>query len=117
MARRGQRAPKIPLAAAPSKGNSGIIHRFLSISIPALQLQQIDAFDVERLPVPRDHDDDGQAHRCLRGSHHDYKKYEHLPLQLPEGAPKRDESKIDEIGRASCRERVLIALDDASLKW
>src|SRR5260370_9642337 len=94
MGRRGQRAPKIPLAAAPSKGNSGMIQRCSSVSIPALQLQQIDAFDVERLPVARDHDDNGEAHGRLCSSHNDYEKDEDLSLQLPEGAGERDETTV-----------------------
>src|SRR5579863_1839224 len=92
----GQRRPKIPLTAAPSKGSSGMIQRWLRTNILmfVLKLEQVHAFDVERLPVAGNQNHNGQPDRSLRGRHHNHKKHEHLPSQISQHAAEGDERKI-----------------------
>src|SRR5690349_22657976 len=86
--------PKNPIGGRAQQGQQRNDPQALEYQHSDLELQQIDAFHVERLAIPRDHDDNGQADRRFRSGHHNHKKYEDLPLQLSQSPPKRDEGKI-----------------------
>jgi hypothetical protein len=50
-----------------------------------LQFQEVHAFNVKGLPVPRRQNDNRQSHRGFRGGHYDHEQNENLAVQLVHG--------------------------------
>src|SRR3989454_293967 len=63
----------------------------------ASQFQQVHAFNVQRLPVARDQDDDSQAHGRFRRRHHDHKQNKHLAIELAESLAEGDKRQIHSV--------------------
>ena len=49
----------------------------------SLEFEQVHAFDVERLPVARNQNDDAETHGGFRGRHHDHEEDKDLAVELP----------------------------------
>src|SRR5687768_14215338 len=81
----GSRRPIAALTRKPRKGNSGISGSTVS------PLQRGERFRVQRLAMPEERDDDGQADRGFRGGDGHHEKGDDLPVHVAQVATEGDE--------------------------
>src|SRR3546814_1954710 len=108
--------PNRPAMISPSSGASTmassrdfeITMLLSSMSTPCIgsALHRIDFGDVDRAPVTEQRDEDRQADRDFGRGHGQDEEHEHLAGRIAELSRERHEIDVDQIGRASCRERV-----------
>src|SRR5438874_7995563 len=79
------------MAAAEQSTSNG------AAAVQASEFEQVHAFDVERLPIARNQDDDSQADGGFRRGDHNHKQHKNLSVELAERLAKRDERQIHRV--------------------
>src|SRR2546429_569914 len=79
------------MAAAEQSTSNG------AAAVQASEFEQVHAFDVERLPIARNQDDDSQADGGFRRGDHNHKQHKNLSIELAERLAKRDERQIHRV--------------------